>query len=556
MPGRRGWLLPLALFVLLAAFSVTVWRGQVRHRRELLESYSETVAAQAALRLGAWFEARMSAIAVLTGDLARRAPAADGAGGSDDFDFLAHAFQRAQPGFQAINWMDSRGVFLRVVPEESNPRVRGFDITRHPEPDVREAFARARADTIVTVTSCIGLLQGGEGFASYWPVVADGEVVGYVNAVFRLEESVRSALAAGVFGDFHLALYEGNRRVFNGDSPPDDPGAWRAETWVTIAHGRPWRLVLTPRPALRARYAMASPNLLLAFNMAFALTLGALAWAVIRRSETARRARDEAMRELAERRRLEVERELTIAKLARANRDLEQANTELDAYIYAASHDVRAPLVAVAGLVDILLEADGAPDPEERQLIIERVRHNIRKLDNLVQDMLTVSRSRRLERTSEVIDIASVCEEAWASLRDLAADLPTEFRVAVTPGRVFRSDPLRFRQIVNNLLSNALKYHDPAKPGLIVTVAAELVEKGREGTRLEMSVRDNGIGVPPACVPRIFDMFYKASGDSFGSGLGLYIVRQHCASLGGEVACLPLPDGTEFRVALPGDPPR
>jgi len=553
LPVRRGWLVPAILFALLAVFSVTLWRGQVRHRRELLESYTQTVADQVAIRLAAWFEARMSGLAVLTGDMARRA--GDSAAAAD-FDFLAAAFYRAQPGFQAINWIGPDGVFRRVIPEDLNPRVRDFDVHRHPEPDVPAAFARAEAETTVAVTRCITLLQGGQGFGSYWPVVAAGRVHGYVNGVFRVEESVRAALAAGVFGDFHLAIQEDGRDIFAGHPPLPPDGAWGVERWVTIPHGHPWRVVLWPRPAIAARYAATGSHLFLLFNLAVSALLSWLAWALIRRTEAARRARDAAVRELAERRRLELEKELTIAKLAQANRDLEQANRELDAYIYAASHDVRAPLVAVAGLVDILLDPDSAPDPDERQHIIGRVRHNIHKLDSLVQDMLTVSRSRRLERTSEVIDIAAVCEEAWAGLKDLVTDMPVEFRLDVTPGRSLRSDPLRFRQIVNNLLSNAVKYRDPAKGRLRVEVTAQLSGAAQGRTDLDLRVRDNGVGVPESCVPRIFDMFYKASGDSFGSGLGLYIVRQHAVALGGEVACVRLDGGTEFRVVLPGDPPR
>jgi signal transduction histidine kinase len=343
--------------------------------------------------------------------------------------------------------------------------------------------------------------------------------------------------------------------IFASDASALPADAWGVERAVAIPRGPSWRMTLTPRASMAARYNPATTYAFLAFNLAFALTLALLAHALLRRSETARLARDEAVRELTARRRLEVEQERTIAQLERVNRDLAATNRELDAYIYAASHDVRAPLVAVAGLVDILLEPDGESAPGERQHIIGRIRHNIRRLDMLVQDMLIVSRSRRLERTSETIDVAAVCDEVWSTVKDLGGDGPMEFVLDVTPRRAFRSDSLRFRQIINNLLSNAVKYRDPAKPLLRVEVSALVDDGPRGGLQLTLAVRDNGVGVPLVCVERIFDMFYKASNDAFGSGLGLYIVRQHCAALGGEVVCTPLPDGTEFRVVLPGDLP-
>lgn len=552
MGRRRERVGPVILFLLLAGLALSLWHSRTEQRRELFESYTGIVADQTAIRLESWFAARMAGLAVMTGELAHEL-ATNPPLTATDFRYLARAFQRAQPGFQAINLIDSTGVVRVVEPVDVNRGVLGFDLLRHPDPSVRVEVARAIADTTVTVTGAVGLLQGGEGFASYWPIMVNGQLRGLVNGVFRVDESVRAALASGVFGDFRLELREGDRVIFASDSTATDNEAWGAKRLVGIPHGSPWLLKLTPHADVIARYGPRESYSLLVFNLVFALTLALLARALVRRSEIARAARDEAMRELAQRRRLEAEQQYTIAQLERVNRDLAETNRELDAYIYAASHDVRAPLVAVAGLVDILLEPDAGSQPDERQHIIGRIRHNIRRLDSLVQDMLTVSRSRRLERTSEQIDVAAVCTEVWATVKDLGADGPMEFTLAVSPSRPFRSDPLRFRQIINNLLSNAVKYRDPVKPLLRVAVNARLAELPGGGTQLTLTVRDNGIGVPADCMGRIFDMFYKASNDAFGSGLGLYIVRQHCAALGGEVTCTPLPDGTEFRVVLPGD---
>lgn len=554
MSRRRDRLGPILLFILLSLLAVALWRSRAAQRRELFESYTGTVADQAAIRLESWFAARMAGLSVMTSALAHEFATTPPLTATD-FLYLAGAFQRAQPGFQAINLVDSTGVVRIVEPLEMNRGVLGFNLLHHPVAGVRVEIARAIAETTVTVTGAVGLLQGGQGFASYWPIMVNGELRGFVNGVFRINESVRAALASGVFGDFRVEMREGDQLIFSSDSTAVDSGVWGAERVVGIPHGPAWRVRLIPREAVVDRYDLSGTYSLLAFNLAFALALALLAHALVRRSEVARAARDEAMRELAQRRRLEVEQARTIGQLERVNRDLAETNSELDAYIYAASHDVRAPLVAVAGLVDILLEPDGGSDPGERQHIIARIRHNIRRLDQLVQDMLIVSRSRRLERTSEAIDIAAVCAEVWGTVKDLGGEGPMEFDLDVTPGPAFSSDPLRFRQIVNNLLSNAVKYRDPAKPLLRVAVSARLDQLPGNGTRLTLTVRDNGLGVPEACVGRIFDMFYKASNDAFGSGLGLYIVRQHCSALGGEVACSPLPDGTEFRVVLPGDAP-
>lgn len=160
MNRRRDRLMPVVLFLVLALLAIILWRGQAAHRRELLESYTDTVADQAAIRLTAWFEARMAGLAVMTQELAHGV-ASGLAPTPPDFTYLARAFQRAQPGFQAINLVDSLAIVRQVVPEADNRGVLGFDLLRHPEASVGAAVARARADTIVTVTGCVSLLQGG-----------------------------------------------------------------------------------------------------------------------------------------------------------------------------------------------------------------------------------------------------------------------------------------------------------------------------------------------------------------------------------------------------------
>ncbi len=555
MTEARTRLAPILLFVVLAALSVLIWLGQVRHRHQLLRSYTATVADQAAIRVLSYMRQRLTAMQVLSDALARQ-----GQSGQTgvDFRFLASVFYAAQPGYQAINWVDSTGVVTVVVPEASNPGILGLDVHNHPIPVVREAMTRARRDTTAVLTPCFELLgPGGEGCVSWWPVRARQKLFGFISGVFRIGDVIHGALAEGVLGDFHVLAREGDRVIFDeGPSQEKGDAAWAETRRIDIPFGREWVLTLTPHAGLVERYGMAGTQGFLLFPLALSLAMAALVHALMRRSRAFQAARDSAVTELALRRQAEDEKEHTIDDLAQANRKLAQANEELDAYIYAASHDVRAPLVAVSGLVDILLDSSSAPDPEERQHVTARIRHNIQKLDTLVQDMLTVSRSRRLERTSAPIDIRDVCTEAWNSLKDLGSERPIGFACGVTPGLTFRSDPLRFRQIVNNLLSNAIKYRDPEKPECRVSVEARLIEQARGRTRLTLVVSDNGVGVPPESAPRIFDMFYKGSQDSFGSGLGLYIVRQHCLALGGDVRYAPLADGSEFTVELPGDPER
>lgn len=225
---------------------------------------------------------------------------------------------------------------------------------------------------------------------------------------------------------------------------------------------------------------------------------------------------------------------------------LEATNLELDTFIYSASHDLRGPLLSIAGLTDLARLALATGNQSELTDYLDRIQRNVRKLDNVVVDILQVSRARRMDRTheptlmhkliGEVVELVGVMDDADA------VDISIKCKVK----RPLEIERLRVRQILNNLLTNGLKYRDTNRDDCFVRVHCD-VQDGE----LLIRVSDNGIGIPVSKRERVFEMFFRASNQSFGSGLGLYLVKQHADAMGATVTVEYPEQGTTFEVRIP-----
>lgn len=209
------------------------------------------------------------------------------------------------------------------------------------------------------------------------------------------------------------------------------------------------------------------------------------------------------------------------------------------------AHDLKRPLSVIVGWTDALVDdlTTGDLDPESGLAMLRRVGGAAEQMDRLLDDLLhyTVVRDARVDL--QPVDVSAVAEEAAEVLRP-GDSAP---RITVEPGLRVRADPVLVRQVLDNLLGNAVKYVAP-------DVRPHVVVAGRhEGTHLTVTVTDNGIGVPEAERERVFETFHRAHGADYrGTGLGLAIVRRAVERCGGTVRLRPAPDGGScFEVRLP-----
>lgn len=231
-------------------------------------------------------------------------------------------------------------------------------------------------------------------------------------------------------------------------------------------------------------------------------------------------------------------------KLAEQNEELKKLNSELDSFVYSASHDLKAPLSSVKGLINI---AQKDEDEQNRQNYFRMILRSINKLDEFIQDIIHLSRNSRLDVKHDPIDFKALIEEIFENHQYLQQSTDIEKNIVIEGESAFFSDSRRISIILNNLISNAIRYRDQDKPKSFILIKVEL----RQGKAM-IIVEDNGQGISEEHLDKVFQMFYRASEDSEGSGLGLYIVQESVQKLHGMIDIKSTPGkGTRFILTLP-----
>jgi PAS domain S-box-containing protein len=222
--------------------------------------------------------------------------------------------------------------------------------------------------------------------------------------------------------------------------------------------------------------------------------------------------------------------------------ELRRVNEELDNFIYHASHDLRSPLTSIMGLVNLGLKENSL---ESTHNYLQMIRGRVDRLDVLLKDLISVSYNNGMDRENEPFFFQRELQQILQQV-----DIPvSNFRIntEVSQAADFRTDGIRMRTILQNLILNALKYYNPdvAEPYLNLSIRTTQ-------SHCAIVLRDNGIGIHPEFKNRVYDMFFRATERSAGSGLGLYIVKSMVAKLNGSVSFESTPSvGTTFFLMIP-----
>ena len=231
------------------------------------------------------------------------------------------------------------------------------------------------------------------------------------------------------------------------------------------------------------------------------------------------------------------------SKLRQNNDDLKKLNEALDAFVYSASHDLKAPLLSIKGLVN-LMEMDSATNPA---YYLDRIKASIERLTDFVNDLVDYSRNSRTELKIEKVNFNHLMLEVLGNFEFLPINEEVKKEIIIDPIHDFYSDPYRIYTVLNNLVSNALRYSDQCKYECYVKVKIS-----KSDQMVVMRIEDNGIGIAQEHYSRIFEMFYRGTDIQTGSGLGLYIVNETVLKLKGSIHLESKEGlGTVFEVTLP-----
>jgi len=279
---------------------------------------------------------------------------------------------------------------------------------------------------------------------------------------------------------------------------------------------------------------------------------------VLSRTEELKRVNDELMARSHD---LEWERQRLVAAnthLADAQTKIEAAARSKDEFLANMSHEIRTPMTAILGYADLLLEP-GTIDPNAREQVdaVQTIRRNGHYLLRLINDILDLSKieaGRMLVEQLDVDPISVLADVArLMQLRSAEKKLAVFFRIDGLMPSLVRTDPTRLRQILINLVGNAIKFTD--KGSVRISMRHLIHPK----PILQFDIVDTGIGMTPVQAGRLFEPFEQADGTFSrrfgGTGLGLVISKRFAQLLGGDVTLIATgPTGTRFQVVLDAPP--
>jgi signal transduction histidine kinase len=230
-------------------------------------------------------------------------------------------------------------------------------------------------------------------------------------------------------------------------------------------------------------------------------------------------------------------------RLQAHNRDLATTNEGLDKFVYSASHDLRSPISSLIGLVELLR---GEQNPTQREQYLQLMKQNLVKQDEFLRGLIDFTRNKRTTVRAREIDLIELIDDIVEqhSFIDYATGI--DIRKEIKSKRL-KADEFRLKIILNNLVSNAIKYSDHTKKNRTVTIRTS-----QENGSILLQVEDNGIGIKKEDHGKIFEMFYAGGTNNKSSGLGLFITHETVQMLNGRITVDSRPgQGSTFTVTLP-----
>ena len=228
------------------------------------------------------------------------------------------------------------------------------------------------------------------------------------------------------------------------------------------------------------------------------------------------------------------------------NIQLKKTNSELDSFVYSASHELRAPLASVLGLINLILTEENKPSLVTNLNMMEK---SIIRLDDFIKDIIEYSRNKHLKVNVETINFTNLIESSIESLWYLENTNKINIEISVNDKVSFVSDSKRISIVLNNFISNAIKYHDIEKKAPSIWLDVTTTKK-----EAIIIIKDNGLGIEEKEIDNIFNMFYRVSSRIMGSGIGLFIVKEVLTKLNGSMVVeSKLGEGSMFTIKIPNE---
>lgn len=230
--------------------------------------------------------------------------------------------------------------------------------------------------------------------------------------------------------------------------------------------------------------------------------------------------------------------------LQQKNRELKKINAQMDRFLYSAYHDIRSPIASVLGLTNIMrMELHD----DQMRSYLDRIDESLNKLDYFVNDVKNFSQNTRQHISSKNIEFTSLINSVWRKFKSVQSLI--DLQINVDESKVFYSDPSRLELILENILRNSTQFVDKTKNEHYIKVNVQLTFD-----KAIIEILDNGIGIGKQHLDKVFNMFYRGTEISKGSGLGLYIAKETVLKLNGQISAeAEVGLGTIINIEIPND---
>lgn len=232
----------------------------------------------------------------------------------------------------------------------------------------------------------------------------------------------------------------------------------------------------------------------------------------------------------------------TKAQLKNKIFELEKTNEELNKFVYSTSHDLRSPLASIMGVLNLAKMEGSVTDPNGYMGMIESC---VKKMDFFILKLIEYYKNVRIEEAIANIDFTALVQDSIDLCR--MQNRYIVFNVTINQPCTFRSDAFRISVILNNLISNAVKYQKPGEANPFVKLVVNVTEK-----EANILIEDNGVGIIENHLNNVFKMFFRSNYTVTGLGIGLYIVKEALSRIGGEISVQSVHEvGTSFTLRIP-----
>lgn len=446
-------------------------------------------------------------------------------GGTPKAEFLQdiNAYLKDLPGFKALGWVDKHFYVRWIAPLKGNEKAMNLNLAF--EKNRRISLEDARDKGRVSMTSPINLVQGGKGFIIYIPLFVNKEFDGFISAVFLIENWIDYVFGfielTGKKSDLKVSILINNERVYAqpgwGRDNYDD---WQATSSIDVMENTV-SVIVQPTEKFFKSNSTFIPETIAILGVLLSLIISVMILLLQKTNRAIAKVRD-----------INVTLEESIESRKQAEREANKSNQAKSQFLSSMSHELRTPLNAILGFSQLLEMREEDAVKKENLNEVTNAGYYLLGLINEILDLSQIE-SGRLNLTIDGHNLNELLNSTLSIVKPLAEkrSIQIDNKISLLPDFTLNIDKTRFKQVLLNILSNAIKYN--SKNGRVI-IDCSLIEENM----LQLSVSNTGEGLTPEQQNQLFIPFERIGADKShieGTGLGLVISKDLIELMGGEI---------------------